>query len=355
MDQIIEAIRILKDKNYTYTTLNGIYFRVRLFPDYGKLSKKQIDNLEEGTRIEVDHLKEDPLDFALWKFSSDIPNWESPWGKGRPGWHIECSAMVSRFLGNNIEIHGGGTDLIFPHHENEIAQSEIFTQEKLAKIWMHVGMITINSEKMSKSLRNMILIKNALNKWGANVLRIYLISSQYSKPMDYNNETLYESLQKWRQIEHCVYELKTTRIELGDLDEFEDKCNSYLSEFMTSMDSNFNTSSGVTSFMKLVSYINNLSSSEKLSSTVSEKGLRIVNTIMNIIGLKITEVDMSTKNDIEKMIDERNKLRANKKFKDADMLRNRILELYDVELTDHVNYTSWKKKEIIEFENQHYG
>jgi len=216
-------------------------------------------------------------------------------------------------------------------------------------------MITINSEKMSKSLRNMILIKNALKKWGANVLRIYLISSQYSKPMDYNNETLYESLQKWRQIEHCVYELKTTRNELGDLDEFEDKCNSYLSEFMTSMDSNFNTSSGVTSFMKLVSYINNLSSSEKLSSTVSEKGLRIVNTIMNIIGLKITEVDMSTKNDIEKMIDERNKLRANKKFKDADMLRNRILELYDVELTDHVNYTSWKKKEIIEFENQHYG
>ena len=121
------------------------------------------------------------------------------------------------------------------------------------------------------------------------------------------------------------------------------------------MDSNFNTSSGVTSFMKLVSYINNLSSSEKLSSTVSEKGLRIVNTIMNIIGLKITEVDMNTKNDIEKMIDERNKLRANKKFKDADMLRNRILELYDVELTDHVNYTSWKKKEIIEFENQNYG
>ncbi len=355
MDQIIEAIRILKDKNYTYTTLNGIYFRVRLFPNYGKLSKKQIDNLEEGARIEVDHLKEDPLDFALWKFSSDIPNWESPWGKGRPGWHIECSAMVSRFLGNNIEIHGGGTDLIFPHHENEIAQSEIFTQEKLAKIWMHVGMITINSEKMSKSLRNMILIKNALKKWGANVLRIYLISSQYSKPMDYNNETLYESLQKWRQIEHCVYELKTTRNELGDLDEFEDKCNSYLSEFMTSMDNNFNTSSGVTSFMKLVSYINNLSSSEKLSSTVSEKGLRIVNTIMNIIGLKITEVDMNTKNDIEKMIDERNKLRANKKFKDADMLRNRILELYDVELTDHVNYTSWKKKEIIEFENQNYG
>jgi cysteinyl-tRNA synthetase len=355
MSEIIEAIKILKDKNYTYTTLNGIYFRVRLFPNYGKLSKKQIDDLEEGARIEVDQLKEDPLDFALWKFSSDMPYWESPWGKGRPGWHIECSAMVSKFLGNDIEIHGGGTDLIFPHHENEIAQSEMFTQVKLAKIWMHVGMITINSEKMSKSLRNMILIKNALKKWGANVLRIYLISSQYSKPMDYNNEILYESLQKWRQIEHCVYELRTTRNEFGAPDEFEDKCNGYLTEIMTSMERNFNTPSALTSFMKLVSYINNLSSSEKLSTTMSEKGLHIVNTIMNIIGLEVMEVDISTKNDIEKMIDERNKLRADKKFQDSDTLRNKILELYDVELTDHGNYTSWKKKEIIEYESQNDG
>ena len=353
--EIIRAIKILKEKHYTYTTLNGVYFKVRAFPNYGKLSKKHIDELEEGTRIEIDKLKEDPLDFALWKFSSDVPNWASPWGRGRPGWHIECSVMVSKFLGNEIEIHGGGTDLIFPHHENEIAQSETFTQKKLAKIWMHVGMITINAEKMSKSLRNMILIKNALKKWGANVLRIYLISGQYSKPMDYNNEILYESLQKWRQIEHCVYELRTTRNEFGAPDEFEDKCNGYLSEFMTSMEGNFNTPSALTSFMKLVSYINNISSSEKLSITMSEKGLHIVNTIMNIIGLEVMEVDIGTKNDIEKMIDERNKLRANKTFQDADTLRNKILELHDVELTDHVNYTSWKKKEIIEFESQHDG
>ena len=149
--------------------------------------------------------------------------------------------MVSKFLGNEIEIHGGGTDLIFPHHENEIAQSETFTDKKLAKVWMHVGMITINSEKMSKSLRNMVLLKTALKKWGSNVLRLYLISSQYSKPMDYNDEILQESLQKWRQIEHCINELITTKKTTEDLGEFGDKCNSFLAYFFSALDSNLNT------------------------------------------------------------------------------------------------------------------
>ena len=348
--EIINAIKILKEKNYTYTTLNGVYFKVRAFPNYGKLSKKQIDELEEGTRIEIDKLKEDPLDFALWKFSSDVPNWESPWGRGRPGWHIECSVMVSKLLGNEIEIHGGGTDLIFPHHENEIAQSETFNEKKLAKLWMHVGMITINSEKMSKSLRNMIVLKSALKKWGSNVLRLYLISSQYSKPMDYNDEILQESLQKWRQIEHCIYELRTTKNVSENMDEFEDKCNGFLNNFLSSLDSNLNTPLALTSFMKLVSYVNNLSSSEKLTIRMSDKALPIVDTIMDIIGIKIMEIDNDTKFKIEEMIDRRDNLRAEKKFQAADNLRKKIFELFDVELTDHSKYTSWKKKERIEFE-----
>lgn len=350
--EIIRAIKILKEKNYTYTTLHGVYFKVRAFPNYGKLSKKQIDELEEGTRIEIDKLKEDPLDFALWKFSSDVPNWESPWGRGRPGWHIECSVMVSKFLGNEIEIHGGGTDLIFPHHENEIAQSETFNEKKLAKIWMHVGMITINSEKMSKSLRNMIVLKNALKKWGSNILRLYLISSQYSKPMDYNDEILQESLQKWRQIEHCIYELRTTKNVSENMVEFEDKCNGLLNDFLSALDSNLNTPLALTSFMKLVSYVNNLSSSEKLTIRMSEKALPIVDTIMDIIGIKIMTVDNDTKIKIEEMIDRRNNLRAEKKFQEADNLRKKIFELFDVELTDHTNYTSWKKRERIEFESE---
>lgn len=350
--EIIRAIKILKEKNYTYTTLNGVYFKVRAFPKYGKLSKKQIDELEEGTRIEIDKLKEDPLDFALWKFSSDVPNWESPWGRGRPGWHIECSVMVSKFLGNEIEIHGGGTDLIFPHHENEIAQSETFNEKKLAKVWMHVGMITINSEKMSKSLRNMIVLKSALKKWGSNVLRLYLISSQYSKPMDYNDEILQESLQKWRQIEHCIYELRTTKNVSENMDEFEDKCNGLLNDFLSSLDSNLNTSLALTSFMKLVSYVNNLSSSEKLTIRMSEKALPIVDIIMDIIGIKAMMVDNETKIKIEEMIDRRNNLRVEKKFQEADNLRKKIFELFDVELTDHTKYTSWKKRERIDFESE---
>ena len=348
--EIIKAIKILKEKNYTYSTLNGVYFKVRAFPNYGKLSKKQIDELEEGTRIETDRLKEDPLDFALWKFSSDAPNWESPWGRGRPGWHIECSVMVSKFLGNEIEIHGGGTDLIFPHHENEIAQSETFNEKKLAKLWMHVGMITINSEKMSKSLRNMIVLKNALRKWGSNVLRLYLISSQYSKPMDYNDEILQESLQKWRQIEHCIYELRTTKNVSENVDEFEDKCKGFINDFLSALDSNLNTPLALTSFMKLVSYVNNLSSLEKLTIRMSDKALPIVDTIMDILGIKIMEIKNETKIKIEEMIDRRNNLRAEKKFQEADNLRKKIFELFDVELTDHINYTSWKKKERIEFE-----
>lgn len=350
--EIIRAIKILKEKNYTYSTLNGVYFKVRAFPNYGKLSKKQIDKLEEGTRIEIDKLKEDPLDFALWKFSSDVPNWESPWGRGRPGWHIECSVMVSKFLGNEIEIHGGGTDLIFPHHENEIAQSETFNEKRLAKVWMHVGMITINSEKMSKSLRNMIVLKSALKKWGSNVLRLYLISSQYSKPMDYNDEILQESLQKWRQIEHCIYELRTTKNISENMDEFENKCNGFLNDFLSSLDSNLNTPLALTSFMKLISYVNNLSSSEKLTIRMSEKALPIVDIIMDIIGIKITTVDNDTNIKIEEMIDRRNNLRFEKKFQEADNLRKKILELFDVELTDHTRYSSWKKRERIEFESE---
>jgi len=352
INDIITAIKILKEKNHTYSTLNGIYYRVRAFPHYGKLSKKQIDELEAGSRIETDALKEDPLDFALWKFSSDNPSWESPWGVGRPGWHIECSAMVSKILGNEIEIHGGGTDLIFPHHENEIAQSEVINEKKLAKIWMHVGMITINSEKMSKSLKNMILLKNALKKWGSNVLRLYLISSQYSKPIDYNDEILNESLQKWRQIEHCVFELRTTKNVSGGNDQFENKCHNYLDIFTSFLDNNLNTPGALGTFMELVSYINSISSSEELTITMSNRVLPILSTMMNIIGVKIGEIDTNIKTQIEKMIYQRNNLRAEKKYKDADELRSKIFELYNVELTDHSTYTSWKKKEIVEFDEK---
>jgi cysteinyl-tRNA synthetase len=216
---------------------------------------------------------------------------------------------------------------------------------------MHVGMITINSEKMSKSLRNMVLLKTALKKWGSNVLRLYLISSQYSKPMDYNYEILQESLQKWRQIEHCINELITTKNTTQDLSEFGNKCNSFLADFISALDSNLNTPLALTTFMKLVSYVNNLSSSEKLTVQMANNALPILYTIMDIIGLRIVKVDNDTRVQIEKMIQERNNLRVEKKFQEADILRKKILELFGVELTDHIGYTSWKKKETIEYQS----
>lgn len=163
---MIDLVEGLVKKNYAYITSNGVYFRVKRFESYGKLSKKSVEELQSGARIEIDALKENPLDFALWKFSTDGPVWNSPWGKGRPGWHIECSAMALKYLGSRIDIHGGGQDLIFPHHENEVAQSEAFTHELFSKLWMHIGIVTLKTEKMSKSLGNIITVKKDYGKMG---------------------------------------------------------------------------------------------------------------------------------------------------------------------------------------------
>ena len=204
---MINLIQNLIEKEFAYVTKNGVYFKVAKFTEYGKLSKKKTEDLESGARIEVDKTKDSPLDFALWKFSDTAPFWDSPWGTGRPGWHIECSAMSVKYLGENFDIHGGGRDLIFPHHENEIAQSESFTGKQFAKIWMHAGMITINGEKMSKSLRNIKSVSHVLNNWGPNVIRLFCMSGHYSKPIDYTEDLLKENLVRWRQIETCYYEL----------------------------------------------------------------------------------------------------------------------------------------------------
>ena len=213
IEDIIQFIEKLISKEAAYVSKNGVYFSVSKFSEYGKLSKKKIDELQSGSRIQVDEQKKDPLDFAIWKFSDAEPTWSSPWGKGRPGWHIECSAMSVKYLGENFDIHGGGRDLIFPHHENEIAQSESCTGTQFAKIWMHVGMVTINGEKMSKSIGNVKSIKHVLENWGPNVIRLFCLSGHYSKPIDYSEDLLKENLTKWRQVETCHYELMHARSE----------------------------------------------------------------------------------------------------------------------------------------------
>jgi cysteinyl-tRNA synthetase len=345
IQEIIQLIDALIMKGYAYLSLNGIYFRVRKFSGYGKLSKKSIEELEIGARIEIDQSKEDPLDFALWKFYSDPPVWDSPWGKGRPGWHIECSAMALKYFEAPFEIHGGGYDLVFPHHENEIAQSESFSGKKFAKIWIHSGMVTVNSEKMSKSLGNIVTIQDALSRWGPNSIRIYCISVNYSKPLDYSENLLKESTHKWRQIETCACELRFAIGNQGHLKEVEKLSVLTIKAFESAMEDDLNTSFALTVFLRFVTELNHYAAEEKLTADMSKIAGVAFNSIMDVLGLRIVEAKDPEKKEIENLIATRNQLRGQKKFYESDAIRKKLVDDYSVELIDHKNRTIWSMVE----------
>ena len=351
--EMINLIERLIRKGHAYLSLNGVYFRIKSFSDYGKLSKRSIEELESGYRIEVDPSKEDPLDFALWKFYSDPPVWDSPWGKGRPGWHIECSAMALKYLGCQFEIHGGGHDLIFPHHENEIAQSEAFSEKPFAKLWLHTGMVTINSEKMSKSLGNIVTIQQALNRWGMNTLRIYCMSVQYSKPLDYTDKLLTESRQRWRQIETCAYELRFASSKKqeekqgseGDFEAVKKLSAETMKEFQSAIEDDMNTTLAMSMFMKFVTELNRYAAGDRLTNDMADLALGFFSNFMDVLGLKVIEATEDEKKEIEELITVRNKLRAEKKYQSSDDIRKKLIEKYSVELMDHKDRTIWKKVE----------
>ena len=348
IEDIIEFIKKLIEKNVAYVSKNGVYFAVTKFPEYGKLSKKKIDELQSGSRIQVDEAKNDPLDFAVWKFAEDKPVWDSPWGKGRPGWHIECSAMSVKYLGENFDIHGGGRDLIFPHHENEIAQSEACTKSPFAKIWMHVGMVTIEGEKMSKSLGNTKSIKYVLNNWGSNIIRLFCLSGHYSKVIDYSEDMLKENLTKWRQVETCYYELIHANSEnQEDSSEIIKKIGI---EFDNSLEDDFNTHLALSAFFQLVKETNRLAAEEKLGKEQSLMLKKELMRMMNILGLKIPEMTEDKKQEIDNLIQNREKFRKEKQFEKADEIRDELNEL-NIELIDHKEKTIWMKKEKIKSEN----
>ncbi|KEQ57277.1 Cysteine--tRNA ligase protein [Marine Group I thaumarchaeote SCGC AAA799-B03] len=347
IDDIIKFIEKLIEKEIAYVSKNGVYFAVSKFPEYGKLSKKKIDELESGARIEVDEAKNNPLDFAVWKFSDVEPVWDSPWGKGRPGWHIECSAMSTKYLGENFDIHGGGRDLIFPHHENEIAQSESFTGNQFAKIWMHVGMVTIDGEKMSKSIGNIKSIKHVLENWGPNIIRLFCLSGHYSKPIDYSEELLKENLTKWRQVETCYYELIHANNQNNEnVSEIVQKLGS---EFDKALEDDFNTHMALSAFFQLVKETNRLAAEEKLGTEDAKIIKQEFQRMLKILGLDIPEMTDSMKQEIDTMIANREKFRQEKQFQEADQIRDKLNEM-NVELIDHKGKTIWMKKENIKAE-----
>jgi len=345
--EIIEFIEKLIKKQMAYPSKNGVYFSVSKFSEYGKLSKKKIDELQSGSRIEIDESKKDPLDFAIWKFSDIKPVWESPWGKGRPGWHIECSAMSIKYLGENFDIHGGGRDLIFPHHENEIAQSEACTNSQFAKIWMHVGMVTISGEKMSKSLGNTKSIKYVLNNWGPNIIRLFCLSGHYSKVIDYSEEMLKENLTKWRQVETCYYELIHTNSE--NQTKITENVKKIGTEFDNALEDDFNTHLALSSFFQLVKETNRLAAEEKLGKKDAEIIKKEFERMSIILGLSIPKMTEEKKQEIDDLILNREQMRKEKQFVEADKIRDKLNEM-NIELIDHKEKTIWMKKEKIKSE-----
>ena len=345
--EIIEFIEKLIKKQMAYPSKNGVYFSVSKFSEYGKLSKKKIDELQSGSRIEIDESKKDPLDFAIWKFSDIKPVWESPWGKGRPGWHIECSAMSIKYLGENFDIHGGGRDLIFPHHENEIAQSEACTNSQFAKIWMHVGMVTISGEKMSKSLGNTKSIKYVLNNWGPNIIRLFCLSGHYSKVIDYSEEMLKENLTKWRQVETCYYELIHTNSE--NQTKITENVKKIGTEFDNALEDDFNTHLALSSFFQLVKETNRLAAEEKLGKKDAEIIKKEFERMSIILGLSIPKMTEEEKQEIDDLILNREQMRKEKQFVEADKIRDKLNEM-NIELIDHKEKTIWMKKEKIKSE-----
>ena len=345
IQDIIAFVESLLEKGYAYVSTHGVYFHVRSFDKYGKLSKKTTEELESGSRIEIDPLKRDPLDFALWKFYSDEPNWISPWGRGRPGWHIECSVMASKYLGDLFDIHGGGNDLIFPHHENEIAQCESYSGKEMARYWLHVGMVSINGEKMSKSIGNIISVAEARRRWGANALRIYCISAHYSKPLDFSDTSIMVCLQKWRQVEVCAFELRFAVGESGKTEEIKRLCRESIDAFKLALEDDMNTALALSVFMNFINHINRFAANEELTKEMAKVAIIELNNFLNILGLRVAEPTQEEIFRIESLLKERSSLRREFRFAESDKIRKILSDEFSVRLIDHRSRTIWMKVE----------
>ena len=279
IDEIIDIIKTLIDKGYAYAVDGDVYYRTLKFKDYGKLSHQPIDDLESGARIAIGEKKEDPLDFALWKAAKEgEPYWESPWGKGRPGWHIECSAMNRKYLGKTIDIHCGGQDLVFPHHENEIAQSEAANGCMFSKYWMHNGYINVDNVKMSKSLGNFKTVREIANVYGYEVIRYFLISSHYRSPINYSLDIIEQCQSALDRLYTCResldFAIKNAQSDIADNEEILKSLNSRREQFITAMDDDLNTADGIAAVFDLVKDINTKILDKPVSENVCRKDFR---------------------------------------------------------------------------------
>jgi cysteinyl-tRNA synthetase len=337
---MIEVIQGLIDKGYAYPAGGSVYFRVRKVTDYGKLSHRSLDAMRSGAACEIGGEKEDPMDFVLWKAAKpDEPSWDSPWGKGRPGWHIECSTMSLKYLGQTIDIHGGGQDLIFPHHENEIAQSESFTGKPFARYWLHNGLVQLGEEKMSKSLGNLITIKEALKKCSADALRIFVLNSHYRSPLTYTEEALEAAERGADRLRNVMSAGNNGKASGKALN-----AEPYRTRFIKAMDDDFNTAQALAALFDLAREINRADeagqNAQQARETLQELG--------GVLGLTFKQpeeepLDAELQEQVNKLITERTAARKEKNWQLADEIRNKLDKL-GITLEDKPQGTVWKRK-----------
>ena len=353
MDDIIKFIEILVQKGYAYESAGDVYYKTRKFKDYGKLSGQLIDDLEQGASSRVEDIdqdkKQDPLDFALWKKAKQGEiSWDSPWGQGRPGWHIECSVMSTKYLGDTIDIHAGGQDLEFPHHENEIAQSEAKTGKKFARYWLHNGFVAIGEEdqKMSKSLGNFVTVHDLLKEVNPQVIRFFMSTTQYRRPIRYSSANLNEAKVNLNKLqtayENLSYRLKDS-VE-GNDKEVEANFANLEKDFVKVMDDDFNVQNGITVVYEMAKQLNVYSEKEKVYTDTINNLINIYKKVVEIFGISFSEEKELLDDTIEQLIQERNEARKNKNFKRSDEIRD-LLKEQGIILEDTAQGTRWKRND----------
>lgn len=350
IDHIIKIIEKLIERGHAYVSGGDVYFDQKSFPEYGKLSHYNIDDLEAGARIDVNVGKRNPFDFTLWKAKKEGEiSWKSPWGEGRPGWHIECSAMVNKYLGTNIDIHGGGPDLIFPHHENEIAQSECATGEPMARFWMHIGFLNVENRKMSKSLGNFFMVRDAAKKYGYMTVRYFLLSSHYRSPINFSGDILEQSAAAVERLNNCVenlrFRMKNNKY-TGALSEQEKNGIELLEQkkkqFTEAMDDDFNTADAIGFLFEMARDINTHLAQNQVSEAYMEKADEIFVGLCTLIGFVKNEKENINTDYIEKMIEKRTAAKKAKDYSAADAIRDELKEK-GIILEDTPQGVKWKK------------
>ena len=343
IDAIIDIVKRLCDNGYAYEKDGNVYFRTKKFKEYGKLSKQPLEDLELGARIDINECKEDPMDFALWKAKKEgEPSWESPWGEGRPGWHIECSAMANKFLGETIDLHSGGQDLIFPHHENEIAQSECANCKPFSRYWMHNGYINIDGKKMSKSLGNFFTVRDILKEYDGEIIRFFMLSAHYRSPINFADTLMEQAKSAVERVYTCIENLEFMLGNASDIpasEELKEELDDCRKKFRNAMDDDLKTADAIASIFDIV-YLANTKLTSASGKEAINLCLSLIRELGDVLGLFVREKNNSLDKEVEALIKERNEARKNKDWATADAIRDKLKEM-NIVLKDTPDGVKW--------------